>query len=193
MKSRIGWMIAVAIGLVVMIGWHGDIGVLKSGRTDWVTVKYTTALCIVLSGLSGAALPSFGGRLFSTTLSMCALVTCVYSLGGSRHALFSEADTGVLSSDAGVPSYATAVCVLVVSFYLLMRSESLPGGRLRALSARVAWPACLLISGTALIGYAFGGVPWMLFFVDGVSTAMAFLTAVSIHVIGWQIRSEARA
>src|SRR4030043_106065 len=54
-KRKTDKMLAAVVGIagvVVMLGWIFDIGVLKSISPHWVSMKFDTAIAFVLSGIT---------------------------------------------------------------------------------------------------------------------------------------------
>ncbi|MDI6808122.1 MAG: hypothetical protein QME66_03950 [Candidatus Eisenbacteria bacterium] len=50
--AKILSIIVMVAGIMVMAGWIFDIGILKSILPTWITMKFSTALCFFLSGLT---------------------------------------------------------------------------------------------------------------------------------------------
>jgi len=71
--------LAVAcIGALVLIGWVYDIPLLKSPSTSFVTVKSSTAVCLVLAGLATLLLPKTQSRtIWNAIRKYCSLVLSV--------------------------------------------------------------------------------------------------------------------
>ena len=44
-------LLAIAVGLVVLLGWAFDIVAMKSILPIWVSMKANTALCFILTGV----------------------------------------------------------------------------------------------------------------------------------------------
>jgi len=45
-------LIVSAVGIVVIVGWILNIGILKSLSGNWISMKFDTAIAFVFSGIS---------------------------------------------------------------------------------------------------------------------------------------------
>ncbi|MFH1875417.1 MAG: hypothetical protein ABH865_00815 [Candidatus Omnitrophota bacterium] len=194
-KVSEGLAIFIAIaGSLVMLGWIFNIGILKSILPVWVTMKATTALSFILSGITvyfiaKSQQKSSGATLvilpISTMLLLLLMVThlsatCLgLSLG--LDGLFVKESNGVVMSVApGRPSLATMIefILIAVAGVLTMLNPA----KLKAWLVFLGW-VVMFIGSMAVIGYIFR-IPVLYYYIEGVSTAMACHTSILFVLSG---------
>lgn len=153
---------------VVLLGW------LLAGSTwithvlpDAVTMKPATALSFVLLGIG--LLLRRRHCLANWLLSAGAAAVWLAQFGMLPFLEF-EGEAAAWSVGANVPSWATTIAATCVALASIARRWWL-------------FASTAAIGATALLGYALQ-VPALFFYVDGVSTAMAFHTGASFLVFG---------
>lgn len=182
-----GWIGSI-VGAVVLAGWALDVPLLTSAGGAWVTTKPLTAVCLALSGAIVALLSETNQRrtLARMTLTMWLSLLCLLStwaISGATSDAFwavfvAEAPAAIESTRPGVPSLMTIASFWAVagvgwaSVWKNRRAVESVGAFLTA-SALVA------IVG----GYVFGW-PLARYYIDGVSTAYAFPTALGFLCVG---------
>lgn len=80
-NSKIAQGLAICVmivGLMVMYGWIFDISILKSILPMWVTMKFSTALCFLISGITVISID--GTRKFSGLAQISLSVTTMLLL-----------------------------------------------------------------------------------------------------------------
>lgn len=187
LSHRLGLSVLVA-GLMISLDWIVDIRSIQPG---WVTMKLTTALGFAVCGWQVMLFRQWRG--FAASLSIATtlvvfslLVSAVGGVETPLEKIVIESPDAPMSVRPGVPSIGTLACFqsLAASAWLCFRGVTFAS---RVLSASV-----IAMGSIALVGYLFSQ-PALYFFVDGYSTAMAFLTAVLFVVLGvshWRLSSE---
>jgi hypothetical protein len=181
-------------GSVVMMGWIFDIDILKSILPVWVTMKFSTALCFSLSGITMCFIASsqekglgiaqvvlpittLGILLFMATL----LISVFIGVRTGVEDLFVREVVGtVKTTTPGRPSVGTMINFILVATagILTMLNITRLKVKLLAIGGIVA-----VIGGVAIIGYIFS-VPVFYYTIEGFSTAMAFHTAILFVLLG---------
>lgn len=190
-------IITICVGSVVMAGWFLDIAILKSILPTWVTMKFTTALCFVMGGLLLFSIDRVrepGEK--STTAEILLPISSIIMAFLMGALLFSvifqvklgigdlfvkEAPGAVKTTKPGIPSSGTMVSFLaiaIVGLLQLFEGEDLTIKTIHFLGWIVA-----LAGGLAIVGYVFD-VEVLYYTLEGVSTAMAFHTAILFVFLG---------
>ena len=190
LNTKITKILAIIImvsGILVMFGWIADIGILKSVLPQWVTMKFITALCFLLSGIilysaakfkeekadiikiiliiTGVALISLAGIL---------LISSAFGAASSNATLFYKEEIGAVKTTApGRPSIATMANFILIGIAAILTAVQKRPTRI------VKYLGCLvlLLGLAAILGYILD-VPALYFSFEGYSTAMAFHTAL---------------
>ena len=203
-------LLAIAVGLVVLLGWAFDIVAMKSILPIWVSMKANTALCFILtgvgllssascadgnSGFSGwrAGLARFCG-LLAGLIGLLTMGEYVFDENlGIDQWLFDEPAGTVGTSHPGRMAPETALCFVFLAAALLM--SSLPF-RNRWVTIGSAFLG-LTVGGLALASLAtyltpqLGAFGWFGFTIMAVHTAVLFATlggAVAAQI--WRQRAE---
>lgn len=193
----IAWIV-MAAGIIVMIGWILNIAVLKSISPNWITMKFTTALCFFLSGTivyfvaefqkDGHVLETLVLPIVSMQILMIMgvfLVATVFGIRTGIENLFVKEITPLPQTVAGVPSVMTMINFILIAgigmltaFYERVRKE-------------VLWIGALIagIGALALIGYIVD-VPVLYYSIYGL-TPMAIHTALLFMLIGGAFMARA--
>lgn len=181
-------------GLVVMIGWILDIDILKSILPIWVTMKFSTALCFFLSGITlyfiassqekglGIAQVVLPITILGILLFMATLLISVF-IGirtGVEDLFVREAEGAVKTTTPGRPSVGTMInfILMVTAGILTMLNITRLKVKLLTIGRIVA-----VIGGVAIIGYIFNA-PVFYYTIEGFSTAMALHTAILFVLLG---------
>lgn len=185
--------LVTVVGLLVIVGWVFDVPALKSIFPGWVTMKFSTALAFVLSGVTLYAmfLSTRDSELallilpISSLLIMLLMLTLLASVligakSGIEDLFVKEGRIAVQTTVPGRPSILTMVEFILIS--LLGLNAALKS---KWLTASFRWGGGLIagIGMLAVLGYVFS-VPTLYFYVPGVSTAMALHTALLFGCIG---------
>lgn len=181
-------------GLVVMIGWILDIDILKSILPIWVTMKFSTALCFFLSGITlyfiassqekglGIAQVVLPITILGILLFMATLLISVF-IGvrtGVEDLFVREAEGAVKTTTPGRPSVGTMINFILMATAGIITILNITRLKVKLLTiGRIV----TVIGGAAIIGYIFN-VPVFYYTIEGFSTAMAFHTAILFVLLG---------
>jgi len=187
-------LVVVCAGLLVMAGWVLDIGILKSILPGWVTMKFSTALSFVLSGITLFFLARIvhGENTWAqvilpiTTLSILLLMATLLAstfLGmrsGVEDLFVQETGEAVKSVTPGRPSIGTMISFILMGLagVLAMLIEDTLDRWLFVIGCLIA-----LTGGLALCGYILD-LPLLYYTLEGISTAMALHTALLFCMLG---------
>ena len=176
-----------------MLGWIFDIGILKSILPHWVTMKFTTALSFLLSGLVLLAITNVnqhlhvqsGIFLLAMTMGILLLMSSLLAsslLGihtGIENWFVEDAANAVKTVTPGMPSIGTMGAFIVISLTGLFAIM----GPLDAMPLLLAGAIEGGLSVTALLGYLLE-IPPLYYHIEGISTAMAIHTAILFAILG---------
>jgi hypothetical protein len=184
----------MVVGAAVMAGWFLDIPALQSIRPGWVTMKFSTALCFFLSGVSLLVIAqelegrTMLGTLVLPTTTLLLMLFMVTLLGsvlvgihtGIEDLFVREQEGALLSTVPGRPSVGTMASFILIALAGVLTMLEL--SRLRRHLTLLGWMV-LVVGLIALIGY---GVrqPLLFYTIEGWSTAMAFHTACLFVFLG---------
>lgn len=194
-KVSKGLALFVAItGVIVVLGWIFNIGILKSILPGWVTMKFNTAVCFVLSGIILYLIAiSFESKFDIAQIFLPTIVLIIFLIMGGHLAstllglrlkvgelFIKEADGAVLSPVPGRPSIAT-----IVSFFLIAAAGILTMLNLANLKSKLRFLGwiIMIIGMVAVLGYVINA-PLLYYYVEGKNTAMAFHTAILFALTG---------
>jgi PAS domain S-box-containing protein len=196
--TRILSAIVIIIGLVVIIGWLLDIDTLKSIVPTWVTMKFSTALSFLMSGIVVMLLNEWRNnnsefsRIFLfvpliiiSFFMATGLVTSILDTTSGVSSLFVKDDPGSIGTlKAGLPSVGTMVSFLLimgVGFVALLVGKFTE--RKFKKYAIVSGALVLVLGIIALLGYV-TEEPALYYQVAGYSGAMAIHTAIAFCITG---------
>lgn len=184
------------VGCLVMLGWILDVAVLKSILPIWVTMKFTTALSFTLSGVlvlgvdwyreKGnvlsrwvVALLSFSVLFLMTSLAASVLLEIQT---GIEDLFVIEAHDAILTIVPGQPSLGTMGAFILIGLVGLFAAfHAIRDRMIQVMGVIVA-----LLGVVALIGYV-ASMPALYYAISGLSTAMAFHTAILFVLLGVSI------
>jgi PAS domain S-box-containing protein len=185
--------LAIAIvGLTVLIGWLLDISTLKSVIPSAVSMKFSTSLSFVCTGIvlyfTIESLSSTGNKLSAAAQIVLPAAILIIILFMSTHLassilgrnsgidnLFVKEDPGTpQTSTPGRPSEGTIINFLLISAAGTLTIRQTPFVRKPLLGIGIAVG---VIAGIPLIGYM-SSIPSLYYAIDGVSNGMAIHTAI---------------
>lgn len=189
-------LITIAIGIAVVAGWVFDVAALKSVVPQEVTMKFSTAISFVFSGVilyfvsnhfagkggnDQIAIPISGLVIFLFMASL--LTTRILGVPNGIEQLFvTEDPEAVKTTLPGVPSIPTIInFLLVVAVGMISLNNSY---NLRPI--RYIGYAILAVGAVSLIGHL-SGQPLLYYYVENISTAMAIHTAILFVLIGYAL------
>lgn len=191
--TRILAIIVIAGGILVTIGWFFNIDVLKSVSPAWVTMKFSTAISFICSGvtlyfisraregksgIAQIAIPTTGLIIFLFVTTV--LISYLTGLQHGIEELFIKERDPILTTSPGRPSVPTMVnFILIVLAGIFSMSDS---AKLKKL---VFWIGLILAGGGGLsiIGYVVNA-PLLYYYVEEWSTAMALHTGILFVMMG---------
>ena len=191
--QKLGIAVTV-VGSVVMLGWILDIEILKSILPTWVTMKFSTALCFVLSGISLFLIPNVavGYRDIAKVVLPIAVAGIVLLMASLLSATFLGVRTGiedlfvqeqagaVMTTVPGRPSVGTMVNFILMALGGLM--ALIQPDRDPRVHHVLGW-IMGAVGAVALAGYVFS-LPVLYYTWEGFSTAMAIHTAILFVLLG---------
>lgn len=197
MTNRYPRIIAIIValcGVAVMFGWVYDITFLKSILPNFVTMKFITAVCFVLSGtaLYFAARTVEDGKgwdnlvllfiNFLVALLMASLVISVFfGIKTGLEDLFVKESAGAINTTVpGRPALITAINFILIA---VMGSLSLFRKERSLKIVHVLGVMVAVSGGVAMVGYL-ADVPVLYYNIDKISTAMAIHTAILFVLLG---------
>lgn len=190
-KNKILQLLAIIVtlsGLVVMVGWIFDISILKSILPGWVTMKFSTALCFFLSGITlyfiaesqekglGVAQVVLSITTLCILLLMATLLISVF-IGvrtGVEHLFVIEAEGAVKTTTPGRPSVGTMINFILIATAGIFTMLNMAKLKIKLL---IVGGIVTVVGMVALIGYMLNK-PVLYYMVEGFSAAMALHTAV---------------
>jgi PAS domain S-box-containing protein len=200
-------LLAVAVGVIVLVGWAFDIALLKSILPGWVSMKANTAVCFILTGialcltsrLSATADPQHATRLSRLAAALSGLAALIGLLTLSEYAfgwnpgldqwLFVEPAGTVGTSSPGRMAPEKAVCFSALALALWLAGASHKTRLRLMLSAGISLLVAALTL-AAILSYAtpvLGAYGWFGSTIMEMHTAILFmLLGVSVLGICWQ-------
>jgi hypothetical protein len=194
MSAKISSFIVMITGIMVMIGWIFDIGILKSISPSWISMKFDTALVFVLSGITlyyiaGAREGKFDRAqvaLSITTLIIVLLMgilffSTVLGVRTGAEDLFIKELPGtvrtVIPGRPSVPTMVNFILIAIAGIMTILNPENL--------QSKLKIPGLIIgaIGAVAVVGYIFDA-PLLYYFVEGVNSAIALNTAVLFVLLG---------
>ncbi|MBI4131974.1 MAG: HAMP domain-containing histidine kinase, partial [Nitrosarchaeum sp.] len=191
--SQIISCVSICIGLIVCIGWILDIPSLKSIIPNEVTMKFSTSISFIFSGLTiyfisrynegktGIAQIVVPVSSFIVFLFMATLLTAyIFGITSGIEQLFiRENSDAVKTSHAGMPSFPTTVnFILIIVAGIFAFSES----RLKKWVTPIGY-VISTIGIIAIVGYVVNQ-PALYYYIDNVSSAMAIHTSILFVILG---------
>lgn len=184
----------IITGMLVMLGWFLDITALKSVLPFWVTMKFTTALSFVLSGIVLYCTT----REYEENLDKGKIVVIISSLGilflmttllasvflgirtGIEDLFVKEGVDAIKTTTPGRPSAGTMVnFILIATIGIITVFDPRSYGTLIPNLGKII----AIIGGIAITGYIID-LPLLYYTLEGWSTAMAAHTAILFTMLG---------
>lgn len=162
--SQVGALLVACMGAAVLVGWHFDIALLKSGLAGLDNMKANTALAFLAAGVAIWSLHSSAPKIRMLSLPLSIVVTALGGLTlvedlfalnlGIDQLLFLDAVQPSQTASPGRMATTTALSFFLIGIALLVLRTPRPS----LLWGRVHWFVLppLFISTVALVGYAYG-------------------------------------
>jgi hypothetical protein len=187
-------LVVIIAGVMVIIGWIFDIGVLKSISPAWISMKITTAITFVLSGITlyfiaRAAEGEFDKAQVVLSITSLIIILLMGTLffsavldirTGAEDLFIKEAAGTVKTVTPGRPSVPTMLNFILIAsagILTILNSEKF---RLKLKIIAVVVGA---IGAIAIFGYIINA-PILYYFVEGINSAIAFHTAGLFVLLG---------
>lgn len=186
MTSFVLALVSVLLGGTVLAGWATHSDSLTSIIETWATMKPLTATLFIISGALVASFPFINSRIGEVAVSMltlCLLLTIGFNIIAHLsevsfwNLFFPYQDNGVMLVRGGEPSIVTTLAFTLVGIAGLIKVFN-GNGMINKLGLFV-----YLIGMFCLIGYLIQ-IPFLFFYVAGVSGAMAFHTGFGFLLLG---------
>ena len=187
-------LIVIIVAIMVIIGWIFDISVLKSISPAWVTMKLTTAIAFLLSGITlYFIIRAIEGEFdkAQVALSITSLII-ILLIGTLLFSAFLKIHTGVdglfIKEPAGavktvtpgqpsVPTMLNFILMAVAGIFTILNPNKLQS-KLRIIGLAVG-----AIGAAAVVGYIINA-PLLYYFIEGINSAMACHTAILFVLLG---------
>lgn len=178
--SKFSPIVLAVVSIGVIIGWLFDIDQLKSGIDGEVTMKFSTAIGILLLYVS-IILKDKYKSIFTSGILLGLITAIIMSWGVGDPVCFIKSfeDDPVKSLHNDLPSVGT------LSLFILSSVSFI----LKGIPKYIIKYTIIGLSSAALVGYAID-IGWMYFYLDKYSTAMAFHTAICLLHFGAWIPTE---
>ena len=187
-------LIVIIVAIMVIIGWIFDISVLKSISPAWVTMKLTTAIAFLLSGISlYFIVRAIEGELDKAQIALSTTSLIIILLIGTLFfSAFLKIHTGVdglfIKEPAGavktvtpgqpsVPTMLNFILMAVAGIFTILNPNKLQP-KLRIIGLAVG-----TIGAAAVVGYIINA-PLLYYFIEGINSAMACHTAILFVLLG---------
>jgi hypothetical protein len=192
--AKILSLVVMAAGLCVIVGWIWDISVLKSILPTWVSMKFTTAIAFVLSGITlYFIVRAIEGEFdkAQVVLSITSLViillmgilffSAILNVHTGLEDLFiKESPDTVKTVTPGSPSMPTMfnfILMGIAGIVILLNPDKYHS-KLKVIGITVA-----VIGIVAIIGYSIDFPP-LYYYIKGINSAIALHTAVLFVLLG---------
>lgn len=177
----------ISISLSVMFGWFFDISILKSLHYDWVTMKLSTSISFLMTGI--AILLTNDVRNKNSQIARMILpapftvilffmltlgISSVFNFSSGVENLFVYEENAIRSVQPGMPSLGTVINFLLMATVGLLTMLT---SRKKKISFILA-SFVLGISVLALAGYVLEN-PSLYYEIENISTAMALHTSIA--------------
>jgi signal transduction histidine kinase len=192
--AKILSIIVIAIGTAVTIGWIFDIAILKSILPNYVTMKISTSICFIFSGITLYFISRFKegkGAISEVVVPTSGLVIFLF-MGTFLISIFISFHTGIEdifvkesgnifgTAIPGRPSIGAILnFILIITYGIFSMSHSVKHRK------SSVWFGYLVtgIGSVSLVGYA-ANMPTLYYVYQGVSNAMALHTSVLFVMLG---------
>lgn len=193
-RSKIISFMVMLISTLVMIGWIFNIQMFKSILPIWVTMKFSTALCFFLSGLTLYFIIEIisGEKAIAHVIIPITTLIILIIMGTLLASTFLEIRTGIedlfvkekinaiKTTTPGRPSVGTMlsfILIVIAAIYSIISTKNL------SLILNIIGIIVSIIGSIAIIGYIIN-MPILYYTVKNISTAMSFHTAALFIIIG---------
>ena len=191
---RVLSLVVSIAGFMVIIGWIFHIGFLKSITPAWVSMKITTAIAFVLSGITlyfivRAAEGEFDKAqvvLSITSLAIILLMGLLFFSAvlkvhtGAEDLFIKDAPDAVMSVVPGRPSIPTMFNFMLIGAAGILTLLNPEKSRLKL---KIIGLIIAAIGVIAIFGYCLNA-PLLYYYIEGINSAIAFHTAALFVLLG---------
>jgi len=192
--AKILSLVVIIAGVLVMIGWYFDIGFLKSIRPLWVSMKYTTAVSFILSGITlYFIVRAFEGEfdkaqvvISTTSLAIILLMGLMFFSAllnirtGADELFIKETIVSEKTVSPGVTSLLTMFNFMLIGAAGIFTILNPAKARLKL---KIIGLFIAAVGATAIFGYIIDA-PLLYSYIEGVNSAIAFHTAALFVLLG---------
>jgi hypothetical protein len=187
-------IIVIISGMVVMIGWIFDIGLLKSIHPAWVSMKLITSLTFVLSGIVLYFITRVVEGEFDTAQVVISIasLTIILLMGllffsallnvhtGIEDLFIEDLHDAVMSVVPGRPSFPTMFNFMLIGAAGIITILNPDKAKL---TLKIIGSIIAAIGVIAILGYCIG-IPLLYYYIEGINSSIAFHTAVLFVLLG---------
>jgi hypothetical protein len=187
-------LIVMVAGLCVIAGWIWDIGVLKSIRSSWISMKFDTAVAFILSGITlyfiaRAVEGEFDKAQIVLSITSLVIILLMGTLFSSAvlnvhtglEDLFIEELPGaaktVVPGRPSIPAMFNFILIGIAGIVILLNPDQYQI-KLKTIGITIA-----AIGVLAIIGYTID-FPALYYYIEGINSAIACHTAVLFVLLG---------
>lgn len=192
--AKILSLVVIVAGIIVMAGWVFNISVLKSIFPAWTTMKFSTAISFVLCGITlyfvvkaaegeldwpQIVLPA-ASLIIILIIAVLLLSSLMNIRTGVEDLFVREGPGAVKTIITGRPAIPTMISFILIA---LAGTLTMMGNKNLRLQLKVIGLIVAVIGTLAVIGYIINA-PFLYYFVEGISSAMACHTAILFIILG---------
>ncbi|WP_165776395.1 sensor histidine kinase [Candidatus Nitrosotalea bavarica] len=192
--TKIFSIIVIVIGIMVTFGWIFDIASLKSILPNYVTMKFSTSVSFIFSGVTLYFISRFKegkSAIAQIAIPASGLVIALFMVTnlissflpfqtGLENIFVKETGNAISTTIPGKPSIGTMVnFIFIIVYGIFSMSDSI---RLRKFAFGVGY-FVIGVGLVSLVGYI-TNLPLLYYASPGVSTAMALHTSVLFVILG---------
>jgi len=184
----------VIVGIMVIIGWIFDIGVLKNISPAWVSMKFNTAIAFVLSGITlyfivRAAEGEFDMAQVVLSITSLIIILLIGTLffsavleihTGAEDLFIKEAAGTVKTVTPGRPSVPTMFNFILIASAGILTILNPEKFRLKL---KIIGMVVGAIGAIAIVGYIIDS-PNLYYYIEGINSAIACHTAALFVLLG---------
>jgi len=186
-------LFVAAAGIIVMAGWIFNNVALMSISSAWVSMKFSTAVAFVLSGITLYFLARAREGAFETAQVVLSITSLILAIlmgllfvssivgiqTGVEDMFVKETDT-VRTVLPGRPSVPTMINFMLIALAAVLAMLN-PANLLRKL--KITGYTVGAIGALAVVGYIFNA-PFLYYYIEGLNSAMALHTALLFILLG---------
>ncbi|MBI3873387.1 MAG: PAS domain S-box protein [candidate division Zixibacteria bacterium] len=165
-SQRVADFLAIAaagIGVMVLVGWLTDNAILTSIDPSCISMKPNTAVCMILIAMAVVLVRRSPVAWRVTARVICGVVAAMALLTIGQYVKHADFGVDRLLYHAGGPEPYTVYPgrmspVASILFLAVSAAVGAMGTRCGARVTKLAWPFCMIVTTTLMIGYVFGSV-----------------------------------